>query len=66
MDKIRIILGASVIVVFLMSTSATATIITRDVLIDLETDGSVIAFANQDAWEGIVWTSPEPTDTRIL
>jgi len=52
--RIKAILSVSAVVLALFAGAAQATLITRDVMIDLETDGRIKAFSNQDSWEGIV------------
>ena len=67
--RIKAILSVSTIVLALFAAAAQATLITRDVMIDLEADGRIIAFSNQDAWEGIVSiedTSFNTGDTVLL
>ena len=67
----RIISIVSVLatVLFLFVGVVQATIITRDVTIDLETDGRVIIFSDSDAWEGSIGiedTSFNTGDTILL
>jgi hypothetical protein len=52
--KIKTLLIVSACVLALFTEPARAIPITREVLIDLEADGRVIAFSGADAWEGTV------------
>ena len=51
MDKIKIIIGTSILL--LVSVQANAALITRSVEVDLINDGEVIPFPDKDSWEGI-------------
>ncbi len=51
MDKIKIIIGTSILL--LVSVQANAALITRSVEVDLINDGRVFAFPDKDSWEGI-------------
>ena len=59
----------AVVILIVTIGAAQATLITRNVIIDLETDGRIIAFRDSDEWQGIVSiedTSFNTDDTLLL